>query len=130
MQIKNMKKKNTPSVGQSGAQSVRLPGQFSRSVHQQHRSLSLAQVLAAIRGRVCRQWGFTEVVGQWVWVHASDTLTSLERAWLFELGFHWSPRRRAYQHPCGVSSSPSREPFATYFPAEHESQPLEFMPHF
>src|SRR5687768_8719012 len=114
--MKNMKKKNTP-VGQSQSQSVavgspsswassvRLPGHFSRSVHQQHRSLPLAQVLAAIRARVCRQWGFTEVVGQWVWVHSSDTLTSLERAWLFELGFHWSQRRRAYQHLCGVSSA-------------------------
>src|SRR5690242_13112854 len=107
-----MIKENTPTVRQSSArssasvarssavssrpsspegawaQSVRLPGHFSQAVHQQHRSLSLAQVLAGVRGRVCRQWGFTEVVGQWVWVHVSDTLTSLERAWLFELGFH------------------------------------------
>ena len=87
-------------------------------------------MLAGIRARVCRQWGFTEVVGQWVWVHVSDTLTSLERAWLFELGFHYSARRRAFQHPCGVPSAPGREPFAKYLPAEQSAQPLEFMPHF
>jgi uncharacterized membrane protein YeiB len=108
-----------------------LAGTFKRSLHQQHRSLSQVKVLEFIRDRIPRQWGYTEVVGQWVWVHLSRSLLQLERAWLFELGFHFSPRRRAFQHPCGVPSSPGRQPFATYFPAEQASAEFpEFAPHF
>ena len=137
-----MKKKNTSPVGQSQSRSVavgsrsrealsvKLAGKFSRSLHQRHRSLSLHQVLGVLRCRFRRQWGYTEVVGQWVWVHRSPELQWLERALLFELGFHYSPRRRAYQHPCGVPSSSSREPFVKYFPAEQASQSPEFAPHF
>jgi hypothetical protein len=129
MKIKNMKKKKTPSVGQSGARSVvaafpsswawsvRLAGQFRRSLHRRHRSLSREQVLEFIQQRIPRQWAAVEVVGQWVWVRSSRSLLSLEQALLFEVGFHFSPRRGAWQHPCGVSSSPSREPFARYRPA-------------
>ncbi len=81
-----------------------------------------------VRVRIPRQWQFVEVVGQWVWVHVSDSLLELERALLFELGFHYSPRRRAFQHPCGMSSASGREPFACHFPAEFQSP--EFAPHF
>ena len=155
-----MKKKNTSTVGQSQSRSVtvgsrlghlalalapsaqpvgsralqalsvKLAGTFSRTLHHQHRSLPLEQVLGVLRCRFRRQWGYTEVVGQWVWVHVSPELQYLERAWLFELGFHYSPRRRAWQHPCGVPSSPSREPFVKYFPAESATQSPEFAPHF
>jgi hypothetical protein len=132
-----MKKKNTSVASQSSASgspqggSIRLTdGYFNRSLHRQRRSLSMQQVLDAIRRRVIRQWGLTEVVGQWVWVHRTDTLDSMERSHLFELGFHWSPRRQAWQHPCGqFQSPPSRQQFIRYFPAELESGPLQFIPH-
>ena len=142
MKIKNMKKKNTSTVGQVQSRSVavgsralqalsvKLAGTFSRTLHHQHRSLPLEQVLGVLRCRFRRQWGYTEVVGQWVWVHRSPELQYLEQAWLFELGFHYSPRRRAWQHPCGVPSSPSRAPFVKYFPAEQATQSPEFAPHF
>ena len=127
-----MKKNTSQSVASrpSSGGSLRFsPGQFNRSLHRQCRSLALPQVLGFVRRRVGRQWGFAEVVGQWVWVHASDTLTELERSMLFELGFHWSARRRAWQHPCGVFQSPaSRQPFVRYFPAEEESRSPEFAP--
>ena len=88
-----------PSLG-SWARSLRMAGSFMRSLHRRHRSLSQNQILEFIRQRVPRQWQFVEVVGQWVWVHVSDSLLELERVLLFELGFHYSSRRRAFQHPC------------------------------
>jgi hypothetical protein len=114
-----MKKKNTSPVGQSQsqssaggsplsvAQSVKLAGLFKRSLHQQHRSLELPQVLAMVRQHVARQWWSTEVVGSWVWVHQSSALRQAERSALFELGFHWNPRRQVWQHPCGVLTPPA-----------------------
>ena len=107
-----------------------MAGSFKRSLHRRHRSLSQNQVLEFIRQRVPRQWQFVEVVGQWVWVHVSDSLLGLERALLFELGFHYSARRRAFQHPCGVPSAPGRMTFAKWFPAEVAAQFAEFAPHF
>ena len=101
----------------SWLQAVRLPGHFSRALHQRHRSLSRERLLLFIQQRIPRQWAAVECVGQWVWVHVSRSLLELERAQLFELGFHYSPRRRAWQHPCGVPSSPSREPFCRFRPA-------------
>src|SRR5688572_28645505 len=137
-----MKKKNTP-VGQSQSQSSisgsRVPqgwafpfslGEFSRPLHQQHRSMEQARVLALVKRRISRQWPLTEVVGQWVWVHTPERITEVEESMLFELGFHYSPRRLAWQHPCGAFSSSSRQPFLKYFPAEQEGRPLEFIPHF
>ena len=107
-------------VSQSPAEwvrSVRLAGSFSRALHLRHRSLSREQVLLFLQLRIPRQWPAVECVGQWVWLHVSRSLLELERAQLFELGFHYSPRRAARQHPCGVSSSPSREPFRRFRPA-------------
>ena len=106
-----------PSSLSAWARSVRLAGSFSRAHHLRHRSLSQQQVLAFIQQRIPRQWAAVEVIGEWVWVHVSRSLLELERSQLCELGFHFSPRRRAWQHPCGVPSSPSREPFARFRPA-------------
>ena len=128
----SMKKpKNDPQSSVGSSLPFRFSwGEFRGALHQQHRSLPLAQVLAILQRHIVRQWWFAEVVGAWVWVHVSDTLTQLERSQLFELGFHWSARRQAWQHPCGAFQSPaSREQFVRYFPAEQGAQSPEFAPH-
>ena len=96
------------------------PGEFRGSLHQQHRSMEQGRVLAFVKRRIQRQWGLTKVVGSWVWVIATDTLTELERSMLFELGFHWNGRRRVWQHPCGVFAPRSSRVFLSFFPAEAE----------
>lgn len=64
----------------------------------------------------------TQVVGSWVWVHQSPSLRHAERSALFELGFHWNPRRQVWQHPCGVSApSPAAGPLPRYFAAQQQS---------
>lgn len=119
------------SVGQSTAPAPFRFSQcgFSRSLHLRNRTLEQCHVLGFIRRRIYRQWGLTEVVGSWVWVHRTCTVTEQERSFLFELGFHWSARREAWQHPYGVSHSSSRQQFVRYFPAEEESRSPEFAPH-
>src|SRR5688572_33504936 len=131
-----MKNANTSVVGPSRLQSsvagsfpsaqasaLQFTGQFSAALHQQHRSLELPQVLALVRQHVGRQWWSTEVVGSWVWVHQSPTLRQAERSTLFELGFHWNPRRQVWQHPCGVlSPAAAAGPLPRYIPAQQESQ--------
>ena len=98
---------------------VQFTGQFSTALHQQHRSLELAHVLALVRQHVGRQWWSTEVVGSWVWVHQSRSLSQAERSVLFELGFHWNPRRQAWQHPCGMlAPGPAVGPLPRHFPAQ------------
>ena len=138
--MNNINKLHTATVGQSRSQSVasgsplalasaaqvQFTGQFSTALHQQHRSLELAQVLAMVRQHVGRQWWSTEVVGSWVWVYQSPGLRQAERSALFELGFHWNPRRQAWQHPCGVLTPPAATgPLGRHLPAQRESQPVE-----
>lgn len=107
----------------ASASAVQFTGQFSTALHQQHRSLELAQVLAMVRQHVGRQWWSTEVVGSWVWVYQSRSLSQAERSTLFELGFHWNPRRQVWQHPCGVLTPPAAVgPLARYIPA-HQAHP-------
>ena len=94
-------------------------GQFSAALHQQHRSLELPQVLTLLRQHVARQWWSTEVVGLWVWVYQSPGLRQTERSALFELWFHWNPRRQAWQHPCGVlTPGATSGPLPRYVPAQ------------
>lgn len=116
-----MKNANT-----SVSKSIPFTGQFSAALHQQHRSLELSQVLGLVKVHVGRQWWSTEVVGSWVWVHQSPTLRHTERSALFELGFHWNPRRQVWQHPCGILTPPAPAgPLPRYLPAQRESQPAE-----
>ena len=58
---------------------------------------------------------FARIVGRWVWCEF-DTKPSVEVLhWLKAEGFHYSGRRRAWQHPCGYFSKPSsRDPRAYY----------------
>ncbi len=131
--MQNINKLPNSTVGQSQSQSgasgsllasaaagqVQFTGQFSAALHQQHRSLELAQVLAMVRQHVARQWWSTEVVGSWVWVYQSPGLRQSERSALFELGFHWNPRRQVWQHPCGVPTpGAAASPLARHFPAQ------------
>ena len=114
-----------PNPNQSGHPSpaaLAFTGQFSPALHQQHRSLELSQVLVLVRQHVPRQWWNAEVVGSWVWVHQSRTLSDAERSALFELGFHWNPRRQAWQHPCGVLRPVAAGvgPLPRYLPAFQE----------
>jgi hypothetical protein len=41
------------------------------------------------------------LIGRWVWVHFAEAPAPELRATLSQLGFHWSPRRQCWQHPCG-----------------------------
>ena len=41
------------------------------------------------------------LIGRWVWVHFSEPPAAEIRSALSQLGFHWSPRRQCWQHPCG-----------------------------
>jgi hypothetical protein len=106
-------------LASASAVPVQFTGQFSAALHQQHRSLELARVLAMVRQHVGRQWWSTEVVGSWVWVHQSPGLRQVERSALFELGFHWNPRRQVWQHPCGLLTPPAADgPLRRYIPAQ------------
>src|SRR2546428_4373239 len=102
---------------------LQFTGQFSTALHEQHRSLDLSQVLALVREHLARHWWSTEVVGSWVWVYQSRFLSQAERSALFELRFHWNPRRQVWQHPCAVlrPGAPAG-PLPRYIPAQQESQ--------
>jgi len=41
------------------------------------------------------------IVGSWVWVQFPEAPAPATRAMLSQMGFHWSSRRKAWQHPCG-----------------------------
>jgi len=47
-----------------------------------------------------------EVVGRWVWVRFPGKPSEEVRFLLREAGFHWSGKRKAWAHDCGVPSKP------------------------
>lgn len=60
------------------------------------------QVLDALRDLPGEALEKALVVGKWIWVQFENPPAAQVRAGLSQLGFHWSPRRQAWQHPCGV----------------------------
>ena len=60
-------------------------------------------------------WSQAEVVGHWVWLEFNVPPLKEVRHKLKELGFHWNPMRRCWQHPCGASTPwSSRDPKDKY----------------
>lgn len=50
---------------------------------------------------------YAKVVGRWVWITYPMPPDAVTRAMLKSLGYHWSNRRGAWQHPCGCTSKKS-----------------------
>jgi hypothetical protein len=92
---------------------------------EQNRQLPTERVLALLRRWLPRQYEIAEVIGQWVWIQFTETPAEPIRAELSQLGFHWNPKRKAWQHPCGrvTEGSPKdpRERYASYFPADAQA---------
>ncbi len=67
-------------------------------------SLSMPDVLARLKVERPDLWSMVEIVGRWVWISFDAKPADTARAYLKALGFHWSRRRSAWQHSCGIRS--------------------------
>lgn len=67
-------------------------------------SLSMPDVLARLKVERPDLWSMVEIVGRWVWISFDAKPADSARAYLKALGFHWSRRRSAWQHSCGIPS--------------------------
>jgi len=76
---------------------------------EQNASLSSTlALLGRLKTEMPEIWGQAEVVGRWVWLEFNVAPEKPVRGKLRELGFHWNPDRRCWQHPCGSSTPRSR----------------------
>ena len=48
------------------------------------------------------------LVGRWIWIEFADKPSADVRAELKAAGFHWSPKRLAWQHNCGHPTRAAR----------------------
>ena len=69
-----------------------------------NRNLSMTAVLAQMKAERPDLWSRAEIVGRWVWITFDAKPADTVRAYLKGLGFHWSRRRSAWQHSCGIRS--------------------------
>lgn len=73
------------------------------------------QEVARLRAELPEAIPYARIVGRWVWVEYPEKPDGQTRAALKRLGYHWSRRRGAWQHPCGWRSRrSSRDPRAHY----------------
>jgi len=66
-----------------------------------NRSLTQAQVLEHLKEECGELFDKAIIVGRWVWIEFDEIPDADLRRYLKELGFHFSRRRSAWQHPCG-----------------------------
>jgi len=78
--------------------------------------MSTEQLLAVLKREAPRFFQLSMVVGTWVWVAFGERQPKRVTALLSQLGFHWSKRRMAWQHPCGhfVDGPSNVDPRETY----------------
>lgn len=67
-----------------------------------NRELPTEKLVALLQREAPEFLSIAEIVGKWVWIHFSEIQPVEVTARLLQLGFHWSRRREAWQHPCGV----------------------------
>lgn len=92
---------------------------IDHSLRAQARNWSTGEVLARLKHELRSAFDSAFVVGSWVWVQFSGEPAPEVRAGLSQLGFHWSPRRQAWQHPCGHDKAGvGGDPMAVYETAE------------
>ena len=72
------------------------------------RKQSTVAVLGRLKAEAPAAWSAARVVGRWVWVTFKVKPDAGVLAVLKAIGFTWSRRRVAWQHPCGHWSAPAR----------------------
>ena len=102
-----------PAAAAQGSRPIATPIDFAR--RRANRSLRTPQLLALLRTEAPRFYDLAEVVGSWVWIQFTEKQPAAITAALAELGFHWNPKRQAWQHPCGaVTAGSPHDPRAKY----------------
>ena len=76
-------------------------------MRRQNSTRGTLEVLASLKADQLALWELAEVVGRWVWIETATPPDKASRDWLLDLGFHWNPKRRAWQHPCGAFAAHS-----------------------
>ncbi len=84
--------------------------------------MNTEELLAVLKREAPRFFDKCSVVGKWVWIQFPAPQPKRVTALLSRLGFHWSPRRMAWQHPCGkfsdaISDVDPRQTYGSYSPA-------------
>ena len=98
--------------------------QSARALRDHQEQLALDSIHREIREKLPESLrAHSRIVGKWVWIEVPFGVTTKRKTakQLKKLGFHFSKRRSAWQHPCGVESKRSRkDPRGTY-----HCQPLD-----
>ena len=72
------------------------------------RKQSTVAVLGRLKAEAPAAWSAARVVGRWVWVTFKVKPDAGVLTVMKTIGFTWSRRRSAWQHPCGHWSAPAR----------------------
>lgn len=83
--------------------------------------MSTEELLAVLKRETPRFFELCSVVGEWVWIQFPAPQPKRVTELLSRLGFHWSRRRAARQHPCGkfsdaISNVDPRHTYGCYAP--------------
>lgn len=81
------------------------------------------ELLAVLKRETPKLFERCTVIGAWVWIQFPSAQPKRVTELLSRLGFHWSRRRMAWQHPCGdfsdaISNVDPRDTYGSYFPAK------------
>lgn len=105
-----MKKKETKRVKNN-----RQAAHFDCRLRLMNRALSAERIVEILKNEAPGFWNAVAIVGKWVWLEIPAPYSRSEANFLWQLGFHFSPARRCFQHPGGqmtdaVSNDDPREP--------------------